>query len=142
MSTAPFGAGPWEAPDLVATTPHNDWFLIVECTAGEPDKKGKLARLVSRGRRIQEACRVPTLLVSATSMPRSHVPKASLERAETDEVTVLAREDLLELFHAAVHGMDPPALRAWLSRRAAEWRLAEQVVWGEQEPPWPSGQRL
>ena len=94
-----------DAVDHLAHDPRSSVILAVECTVGPLDGGGKLGKLVARsadlGKRLPDA---EVIAVLATARPNAELSAAEVEKAERDDVVLLAREDLRELWDSARAG--------------------------------------
>ena len=93
------------AVDHLAHDPGSSIILAVECTVGPPDGNGKLSKLIARSEDIRK--KLPdseVMAVLATARPRGELSKADVEKAERDDVALLAQEDLHGLWTAAQAG--------------------------------------
>ncbi|MDE2676437.1 MAG: hypothetical protein OXI76_00875 [Gemmatimonadota bacterium] len=94
-----------EAVDHIAHAPGSAVMLVIECTVGSLDTRGKLGKLIARSEYMRGQfpdCEVITIL--ATASARGALSKAEVEKAERDDVLVLAQEDLQDLWIAAQAG--------------------------------------
>ena len=93
------------AVDHLAHDPGASIILAIECTVGPPDGGGKLGKLVARSKDLRN--KLPdseVIAVLATARPRAELSKTEVEKAERDDVALLAREDLHDLSNAAQAG--------------------------------------
>ncbi len=91
--------------DHLAHAPGSSVVLVIECTVGSVDAGGKVGKLVARSRRMgRELAESEVVAVLATAKPRDDLSGAEVEKAARDDVVVLAREDLRELWDAAQDG--------------------------------------
>ena len=91
--------------DHLAHAPGSAVVLVIECTVGTPDARGKLGRLIARSENARN--QLPdseVIAVLTTARPRAELSKAELDKADVDDVVLLAREDLRELWTAAQAG--------------------------------------
>ncbi len=94
------------AVDHLAHDPGSSVILAVECTVGPPDGGGKLGKLVARSADL--ANRLPdseVIAVLATARPKDELSPTELEKADRDDVVLLAQEDLRELWDSARAGV-------------------------------------
>ncbi|MXX69641.1 MAG: hypothetical protein F4Y74_11855 [Gemmatimonadales bacterium] len=94
-----------DAADHLAHAAESSVVLVIECTVGPPDGGGKLGKLIARSENVRS--QLPggeVIAVLATARPREALPKAEVEKAARDDVALLAREDLDELWTAAQTG--------------------------------------
>ena len=90
------------AVDHLAHDPGSSIILAIECTVGPPDGSGKLSKLIARSEDIRS--KLPdseVIAVLATARPRAELAKVEVEKAERDDVALLAQEDLHDLWTAA-----------------------------------------
>ena len=93
------------AVDHLAHDPGSSIILAIECTVGPPDGGEKLSKLIARSEDIRS--KLPdseVIAVLATARPRAELSKAEVEKAELDDVALLAQEDLHDLWTAAHAG--------------------------------------
>ena len=79
--------------------------LVIECTLGSLDTRGKVGKLIARSEQMRS--QLPgseVITVLATASTRAALSKAEVEKAERDDVVVLAQEDLQDLWIAAQAG--------------------------------------
>lgn len=94
-----------DATDHLAHATESSVVLVIECTVGPPDGGGKLGKLIARSDNVRS--QLPdgeVIAVLATARPREALPKAEVEKAERDDVALLVREDLQDLWTAAQTG--------------------------------------
>ncbi len=94
-----------DAVDHLAHAPGSSVILAIECTVGPIDGKGKLGKLIARSEIMRS--KLPdskVIAVLTTARPRAELSKVEIEKAKTDGVALLAREDLDELWAAAQAG--------------------------------------
>ena len=97
--------GMGDAVDHLAHDPCSPTILAIECTVGPPDGGGKLGKLVARSEDVRS--QLPdseVVAVLATARPRAALSRVEVEKAARDDVVVLAREDLHDLWTAAQGG--------------------------------------
>ena len=93
------------AVDHLAHDPGSPTILAIECTLGPPDGGGKLGKLIARSEDMRS--QLPdseVVAVLATARPRAALSTVEMEKAVRDEVVLLAREDLHDLWTAAQDG--------------------------------------
>ena len=93
------------AVDHLAHEPGSSIILAIECTVGPPDGGGKLSKLIARSEDLRS--KLPdseVIAVLATARPHAELSKAEVEKAERDDVVLLAQEDLHDLWTAAQAG--------------------------------------
>ena len=91
--------------DHLAHAPGSSVLLVVECTVGSLDSGGKVGKLIARSGDLR--ARLPdteVVAVLATARQREALSKAEVEKAERDDVVLLAHEDLQDLWSAAQTG--------------------------------------
>lgn len=112
------------AVDHLAHDPGSSVILAVECTVGPPDGGGKLGKLVARsadlGSRLPDS---EVIAVLATARPRAELSPSELEKAERDDVVLLAREDLRELGDSARAGVTGTQVVRRLRRHLSHGRI-------------------
>jgi hypothetical protein len=106
--------------DFLAHAPLERCLFVVECTTGQlASKDGKLGKLVTRARDIQDALRSVSadevLPVMVTSL--LNVPDYELEDAATDGVAVLTQPNLDELLLMAKRQAPLEQVVAWCKAR-------------------------
>ena len=94
-----------DAIDSLAHDPVSPVILAIECTVGPPDAKAKLSKLIARSadmrKKLPDSEVIPVL---ATATPRAALSKAEVDKAEGDDIALLAREDLDDLWAVAQAG--------------------------------------
>ena len=94
-----------DAVDHLAHTPGSSVILVIECTVGSIDAGGKVGRLIARSQRIRrELSDSEVIAILTTAARRGELSDAEVEKAERDDVVLLCREDLHELWTAAQAG--------------------------------------
>lgn len=94
-----------DAVDHVAHAPGSSVILVIECTVGSLDAGGKVGTLIARSGDMRS--NLPdseVIAVLTTAKPRAALSEAEVEKAERDNVVVLAQEDLQDLWAAAQAG--------------------------------------
>ena len=94
-----------EAVDHIAHAPGSSVMLVIECTVGSLDTRGKLGKLIARSEHLSG--QIPdreVITILATATERAALSEAEVEKAERDEVVVLAQEELQDLWIAAQAG--------------------------------------
>ena len=94
-----------ETVDHLAHAPGSSVLLVIECTVGSLDAGGKVGKLIARSEDLRS--RLPdteVMAVLSTARPREALSKAEVEKAERDDVVLLAQEDLQDLWSAAQTG--------------------------------------
>ena len=98
-------SGLGDAVDSLAHDPASSVILAIECTVGPPDAKAKLSKLIARSaemrKKLSDSEVIPVL---ATARPRAALSKAEVDKAEGDDIALLAREDLDGLWAVAQAG--------------------------------------
>ena len=115
-----------ETVDHLAYAPGSSVMLAIECTVGSLDTKGKLGKLVVRREEMRD--RLPNrevIAVLATATERAGLSKAEAEKAEGDDVMVLAQEDLQDLWVAAQAGETSVRVVGRFRRHLAQGRLRQ-----------------
>ncbi len=113
-----------ETVDHLAHAPGSPVMLVIECTVGSLDSRGKLGKLIARSQHMQG--QIPdreVITILATASERAALSEAEVEKAERDDVVVLAEEDLQELWVAAQTGETSGQVVDRLKRRLSEVRL-------------------
>ena len=91
--------------DHLAQAPGSSLMLAIECTVGSLDTGGKVGKLIARSEHMRN--RLPgseVIAVLATASTREALSEAEVEKAERDDVLLLAQEHLQELWMAAQAG--------------------------------------
>lgn len=97
--------GMGDAVDHLAFDPGSSMIIAIECTVGPPDAGGKLGKLIARSEDIRSQLPDSEVIsVLATARPRVALSTAEEEKAARDDVVILAREDLHDLWTAARGG--------------------------------------
>ena len=116
--------GMGNAVDHLAHDPGSTMILAVECTVGPPDGGGKLGKLIARSEYIRS--QLPdseVVAVLATARPRAALSATEVEKAARDEVVLLAREDIHDLWTAAQGGETSGQVSRRLRHQLVEDRL-------------------
>jgi len=98
-------SGLGDAVDSLAHDPDSSVILAIECTVGPPDAKAKLSKLIARSADLR--AKLPgsdVIPVLATAIARTALSKAEEEKADRDDIALLAREDLDDLWALAQAG--------------------------------------
>ena len=110
--------------DHLAYAPGSSVTLVIECTLRSLDAGGKVGKLIDRcedvGDRLPER---EVIAVLATASERAALSKAEVEKAERDDVVVLAQEELQELWDAAQAGETSVQVVRRFRRQLAQGRL-------------------
>ena len=93
-----------DAVDHLAHAPGSSVILVVECTVGSIDTGGKVGKLIARSADFSKLPDSEVIAVLATARPRAALSKSEVEKAERDDVVLLAREDLHDLWTGAQAG--------------------------------------
>jgi len=94
-----------DAVDSLAHDPASSVILAIECTVGPPDAKAKLSKLIARVADMRKKLAGSEVIpVLATAGPRAALSKAEVDKAEGDDIALLAREDLDVLWAVAQAG--------------------------------------
>ena len=97
--------GMGDAVDHLAHAPASSVILVIECTVGPIDAGGKVGKLINRSQRTRrELADSEVIPVLATAARRGELSDVDVEKAEANDVVVLCREDLHELWAAAQAG--------------------------------------
>ena len=94
-----------DAVDHLAHAPGSSVILVIECTVGSIDTSGKVGKLIARSGAIRS--QLPdseVIAILTTAKPRGELSEAEVEKAERDDVVLLCREDLHELWTEAQAG--------------------------------------
>jgi len=113
-----------ETVDHLAHAPGSSVMLVIECTVGSLDTRGKLGKLIARSEHLQG--QIPdreVITTLATASERGALSKAEVEKAERDDVVVLAQEELQDLWVAAQTGETSGQVVDRLKRQLSEVRL-------------------
>ncbi|MCY4400312.1 MAG: hypothetical protein OXE96_13380, partial [Gemmatimonadetes bacterium] len=98
-------SGLGDAVDSLAHDPASSVILAIECTVGPPDAKAKLSKLIARAADMRKKLSGTEVIpVLATARPRTALSKAEVDKAEGDDIALLAREDLDDLWAIAQAG--------------------------------------
>ena len=93
--------------DHLAHAPGSSVLLVIECTVGSLDAGGKVGKLIARSEHMRSqlpGSEVITVLATASASTREALSKAEVEKAERDDVVLLAQENLQDLWIAAQAG--------------------------------------
>ena len=109
-------------PDLLASTPSGN-IVVVECTTGAIDNEGKLTKLLTRTRALEDKLRqsghahVRCLPVIVTSLPRGAI--ADLQPAKDAGIVVACAEDIEAALNRTLFPQNPDVLfeEQWQSAR-------------------------
>ena len=94
-----------DAADHLAHAPGSSVILVIECTVGSIDAGGKVGKLIARSQRMgRELSDSEVIPVIATAARRGELADVEVEKAERNDVALLCREDLNELWSAAQAG--------------------------------------
>lgn len=94
-----------EGVDVVAHSPHTDTVLAVECTLASLDSGGKLGKLIARANQIQgELAGKNIQRVVCTAMSISDISNGEIERAASEQISVLGADEITELLSFATGG--------------------------------------
>ncbi len=116
--------GMGDAVDHLAHDPGSSTILAIECTVGPPDGGGKLGKLIARTEEVRsQLSDHEVVAVLATGRPRAALSKVEVEKAARDDVVVLAREDLHDLWIAAQGGETSGQVARRLGHQLVEERL-------------------
>ena len=91
--------------DHLAHAPGSSVLLAIECTVGSLDTGGKVGKLIARSEHMRS--QLPdseVIAVLATASARAALSKAEVEKADRDDVVLLAQEDLQDHWIAAQAG--------------------------------------
>lgn len=98
-------SGLGDAVDSLAHDPASSVILAIECTVGPPDAKAKLSKLIARSADMRKKLPGSEVIpVLATATARAALSKAEVDKAEGDDIALLAREDLDGLWALAQAG--------------------------------------
>jgi len=113
-----------ETVDHLAYAPGTSVMLVIECTIGSLDTRGKLGKLIARSEHIQgQNPDREVITILATASERGALSTAEVEKAERDDVVVLAHEDLQDLWVTAQNGETSGQVVNRLKRQLSEVRL-------------------
>ncbi len=110
--------------DHIAHAPGSSETLVIECTLRSPDTGGKVGKLIDRREEVRN--RLPdreVIAVLSTARPRAALSKAEVEKAERDDVVLLAQEELQDLWEAAQTGETSAQVVHRFRRQLSEARL-------------------
>lgn len=110
--------------DHLAHSPGSSTILAIECTVGPVDGQGKLSKLIARSEIMRS--KLPdskVIAVLATARLRAELSKTEVEKAKHDNVVLLAREDLDELWIAAQAGETSPDIVRRLEQQLIQGNL-------------------
>ena len=108
FSTAHYGYGSDEVPDIIAFLEPREKLLVIECTQREPDLGGKLTKLATRCKEIsRELDEFPILPVLVTGFERSMINKTDEEKAVKENIVILTCDEMPALVQMALD-MNPP----------------------------------
>ena len=94
-----------DAADHLAHAPGSSVVLVIECTVGSIDAGGKVGKLIARSQRMRrELSDSEVIPVLATAARRGDLADVEVEKAERNDVALLCRADLHELWAAAQAG--------------------------------------
>ncbi|MDE0357241.1 MAG: hypothetical protein OXN92_05810 [Gammaproteobacteria bacterium] len=117
------------AVDHLAHDPGSSTILAIECTIGPPDGGGKLGKLIARSEEVRsQLADHEVVAVLATARPRAALSTVEVEKAARDDVVVLAREDLHDLWIAAQGGETSGQVVRRLQHQLVEERLRRGVA--------------
>ncbi|UPT73206.1 MAG: hypothetical protein M0D55_15110 [Elusimicrobiota bacterium] len=100
-----------EAVDLIAYLKEAAVILGIECTISHPQTLGKMPKLVTRCRRMEETVKdlgLEVIPVLATAL--DEVSQSEIETAAHDGISLLTQKDLLKLLQLAGAGAQPTAI--------------------------------
>ena len=110
--------------DHLAHAPGSSVVLVIECTIGSIDAGGKVGKLIARSQKLaRELSDTEVIPVLTSATPRGELSEAEVEKAERDDVVVLAQEDLHEFWHAAQAGETSAQVVRRLRQQAIHERL-------------------
>lgn len=110
--------------DHIAHAPGSSVTLVIECTLRSLDTGGKVGKLIDRCEDVRSRLRDREVIaVLSTARPREALSKAEVEKAERDDVVLLAQEELEELWVAAQTGETSAQVVHRFRRQLAEVRL-------------------
>lgn len=112
--------------DHLAHAPGSSLMLAIECTVGSLDTGGKLGKLIARSEHLRN--QLPdseVIAVLATATTRDALSEAEVEKAERDDVLLLAQENLRELWIAAHAGETGVQVVHRFKRQLSQVRLQQ-----------------
>ena len=115
-----------DAADHLAHVPGSSVILVIECTVGPPDAGGKLGKLIARSEHVRN--QLPdseVIAVLATARRRAELSTTEVEKADVDDVALLAREDLHDLWIAAQAGETSDHVARRLRHQLVQRRLRQ-----------------
>ena len=110
--------------DHLAHAPGSPVTLVIECTLRSLDTGGKVGKLIDRREDVRS--RLPdreVIAVLSTARPRAALCKAEVEKAEGDDVVLLAQEELQDFWIAAQAGETSVHVVHRFRRQLAQVRL-------------------
>ena len=110
--------------DHLAHAPGSSVMLAIECTVRSLDTGGKLGKLIARCEDMRS--QLPdreVIAVLATASARAALSQAEVEKAERDDVVLLAQEDLHNLWIAAQTGETSDQVVHRFRRQLSQVRL-------------------
>ncbi|APF88651.1 hypothetical protein HI806_01915 [Ralstonia solanacearum] len=127
-----FGPLMRDNPDLLASTPSGN-IVVVECTTGAIDNEGKLTKLLTRTRTLEDKLRqsghahVRCLPVIVTSLPRGAI--ADLQPAKDAGIVVACAEDIEGALSRTLFPQNPDVLfeEQWQSVRPPQDSLFPEL---------------
>ena len=112
------------AVDHLAHDPGSSTIFAIECTVGPLDGGGKLGKLIARSEEMRSQLPDSAVVaILATARPRAALSSVEVEKAARDDVVVLAREDLHDLWTAAQGGETSGQVARRLRRQLVEDRV-------------------
>ncbi len=106
-----------DAVDLMAHAPRQQVCLVVECTTGSVDLRGKLGMFVKRIEEVRRAVsEVKVIGVLVTSTPLAGTSQADLARAHADALVVVTGDDLGRLLQLVRAGTSAGAVLEYLQQ--------------------------
>ena len=114
------------AVDHLAHDPGSSIILAIECTVGPADGNGKLGKLIARSGDMRS--KLPdskVIAVLTTAIPRADLSKVEVEKAKRDNVVLLAREDIDDLWTAAQAGETSVDVVRRLEQQLIQGRLRQ-----------------
>lgn len=127
-----FGPLMRDNPDLLASTPSGN-IVVVECTTGAIDNEGKLTKLLSRTRALEDKLRqsghayVRCLPVIVTALPRGAI--ADLQSAKDAGIVVACAEDIEGALSRTLFPQNPDVLfeEQWQSVKSPQSDLFPEL---------------
>ncbi len=129
FSVVRYGFLSGEIPDVLAFPESDRWFLVVECTAREPDLGGKLTKFSTRTKELSRLTGLHAYPVLVSGLDRDLLNRTDLEKAAKELIAIVSVDELATLVQLALRGDDTAKIRSYL-----ESLIPRQ---GGEYPYWP-----